>query len=145
MKRLMMIVPVIMLVFVLSSCSSDLVAIEDCEWKMQAVMSATNDDIGDYEFVIAVGGVDEVHPEAKIIEMTLKAKDGILIIEDITNGKTYNGTYKVMQKTPKGYDYEITVDGISGCATVAPTKYYSGSEVPTLPINLGEYALYFTP
>ena len=47
--------------------------------------------------------------------------------------------------TPKGTDYEVTIDGIKGYATVAPTEYYDSSEVPTLPINLGEFSLYFTP
>lgn len=59
--------------------------------------------------------------------------------------QTFTGSYKVQQKTPKGTDYEITIDGIEGYATVAPTEYYDGSKVPTLPINLGDYALYFIP
>ena len=63
----------------------------------------------------------------------------------ITNGKTYNGTYEVMQKTPKGTDYEIIIDGVTGYATVAPTEYYDGSEIPTLPINIDGYSLYFIP
>jgi hypothetical protein len=66
-------------------------------------------------------------------------------VADKTNEKTYSGTYKVTAKTPKSIDYEITLDGISGYATVAPTKYYDGSEVPTLPISIGEYSLYFIP
>ena len=32
------------------------------------------------------------------------------------SGKTYNGTYEVMQKTPKGTDYEIIIDGVTGYA-----------------------------
>ena len=55
----------------------------------------------------------------------------------------YLTTYKVSGKTVNSIDYEITVEGIKGYATVAQTKYYDGSERPTLPINLGNYALYF--
>ena len=77
--------------------------------------------------------------------MTLTAKDGEITITDTTNGKTYNGTYEVMQKTPKGTDYEIIIDGVTGYATVAPTEYYDGSEIPTLPINIDGYSLYFIP
>ena len=51
--------------------------------------------------------------------MTLTAKDGEITITDTTNGKTYNGTYEVRQKTPKGTDYEIIIDGVTGYATVA--------------------------
>jgi hypothetical protein len=50
-----------------------------------------------------------------------------------------------MQKTPKGTDYEIIIDGVNGYATVAPTEYYAGSEIPTLPINIDGYSLYFIP
>jgi len=138
----------IALIFILglSACNGDVVAIEDYEWKMGAVMRndievAQNED----ELVVAVGEEDDVHPNAKIVDLKLVAKDGSITITDATNNKTYSGTYKVQQKTPKGTDYEVTIDGIKGYATVAPTEYYDGSEVPTLPINLGEYSLYFTP
>lgn len=30
-------------------------------------------------------------------------------------------------------------------AIMLVTEYYDGSEVPTLPINLGKYSLYLTP
>ena len=95
--------------------------------------------------IVAVGEPDELYPEAKIVDLTLIAKDGIITIKDGTNNKTYAGTYKVQKETPKGTDYEITINGQDGYATVAPTEYYDGSEVPTLPINLGEYSLYFIP
>ena len=58
---------------------------------------------------------------------------------------TYNGTYEVMQKTPKGTDYEIIIDGVTGYATVSPTEYYDETEIPTLPINIDGYSLYFIP
>ena len=97
------------------------------------------------ELVVAVGEADELYPDAEIVDMTLTAKDGEITITDTTNGKTYNGTYEVMQKTPKGTDYEIIIDGVNGYATVAPTEYYAGSEIPTLPINIDGYSLYFIP
>ena len=130
----------------MSSCGSDVIAIEDYEWKMGAVMRndievAQNED----ELVVAIGKEDDIHPNAKIVDLKLVAKGGQITITDATNNKTYSGTYKVQEKTPKGTDYEVTIDGIKGYATVAPTEYYDGSEIPTLPINLGEYSLYFTP
>ena len=145
-KRLISVFLMLIFVCTLSACSGDVVAIEDYEWKMGAVM---RNDIeaaqNEYELVVAVGEEDDIHPNAKIADLKLVAKDGSITITDATNNKTYNGTYKVQQKTPKGTDYEVTIDGIKGYATVAPTEYYDGSEVPTLPINLGEYSLYFTP
>lgn len=146
MKKVLAVFLLFVVVFSLSACNGDVVAIEDYEWKMGAVMRndievAQNED----ELVVAVGEEDDIHPNAKIVDLKLVAKDGSITIIDATNNKTYSGTYKVQQKTPKGTDYEVTIDGIKGYATVAPTQYYDGSEVPTLPINLGEYSLYFTP
>lgn len=146
MKKIIFLLFILMSIFALSACNGDVVAIEDYEWKMGAVMRndievAQNED----ELVVAVGEEDDIHPNTKIVDLKLIAKDGSITVTDATNNKTYNGTYKVQQKTPKGTDYEVTIDGIKGYATVAPTEYYDGSEVPTLPINLGEYSLYFTP
>ena len=146
MKKFVCVLIALIFILGLSACNGDVVAIEDYEWKMGAVMRndievAQNED----ELVVAVGEEDDVHPNAKIVDLKLVAKDGSITITDATNNKTYSGTYKVQQKTPKGTDYEVTIDGIKGYATVAPTEYYDGSEIPTLPINLGEYSLYFTP
>lgn len=146
MKKILSVFLMLAFVFVLSACNADVVAMEDYEWKMRTVMSnnievAQNED----QLVVAVGEADELYPDAKIVDLTLIAKDGEITITDATNNKTYSGTYKVQQKTPKGTDYEVTIDGVTGYATVAPTEYYDGSEVPTLPINLGDYSLYFIP
>lgn len=146
MKKPISVLLILIFIFALSACSADVVAIEDYEWKMRTVMSnnievAQNED----ELVVVVGEADELYPNAKIVDLTLIAKDGEITITDATNNKTYSGTYKVQQKTPKGTDYEVTIDGVTGYANVSPTEYYDGSEVPTLPINLGDYSLYFIP
>lgn len=146
MKKVIFVLLSLTLIFTLSACGGDVVAIEDYEWKMGAVMRndievAQNED----ELVVAVGEEDDIHPNAKIVDLKLDAEDGSITITDATNNMTYSGTYKVQKKTPKGTDYEVTIDGIKGYATVAPTEYYDGSEVPTLPINLGKYSLYFIP
>lgn len=145
-KTVLILFCILTITMLLSSCASETISIEDYEWKMRTVMSgnietAQNEDT----LIVAVGEPDELYPVAKIVDLTLSAKDGKITITDKTNNKTYTGTYKVQKKTPKGTDYEITINGQDGYATVAPTEYYDGSEVPTLPINLGEYSLYFIP
>ena len=145
MKKVLALFLLFVVVFSLSACNGDVVAIEDYEWKMDAVMRndievAQNED----ELVVAVGEEDDIHPNAKIVDLKLVANDGSITVTDATNNKSYSGTYKVQRKTPNGTDYEVTIDGIKGYATVAPTEYYDGSEVPTLPINLGDFSLYFT-
>lgn len=68
------------------------------------------------------------------MDWTLAAKVGIITIIDTTNGKIYSGIYEVIQKTSKGTNYEIIIDGVIGYATEALTEYYDGSEITTLPI-----------
>ena len=127
------------LTITLSACGMGKVKIEDYEWKMRTIMHGEDNQV----VVDAVGEDDPAHSEAKIIDMTLTAKDGKITITDHTNNKTYEGTYKVEQKTPAGTDYKVTIDGKEGYATVAMTTYADGTEEPTLPINLGTHSIYF--
>ena len=114
---------------------------------MRTVMSNDIENAQDSDkLVVAVGEADELYPEAEIIDLTLVAQDGKITITDSTNDKEYIGTYKETNKTPNGTDYEITIDGTVGYATVALTKYYNDDpEIPTLPINIGGYSIYFIP
>ena len=130
---------VIMLIFTLSACGMGKPKIEDYKWKMRCIMHGE-----DNQFVMdAMAEESSTHPEAKIIEMTLVAKDGKITITDATNNKTYEGTYTVSKKTPEGTNYHITIDGKSGFACVAMTTYANGTEEPTLPISLDGYSMYF--
>ena len=140
MKRIISIIILIAtLTIALSACGSGKMKIEDYEWKMRTIMHGEDNQV----VVDAVGEDDPAHPEAKIIDMTLTAKDGKITITDHTNNKTYEGTYTVEQKTPAGTDYKITIDGKEGYATVAMTTYADGTEEPTLPITLGTHSIYF--
>ena len=140
MKRIISIIILIAtLTIALSSCGMGKVKIEDYEWKMRTIMHGEDNQV----VVDAVGEDDPAHPEAKIIDMTLTAKDGKITITDHTNNKIYEGTYTVEQKTPAGTDYKVTIDGKEGYATVAMTTYADGTEEPTLPINLGTHSIYF--
>ena len=127
------------LIFALSACGMRKPKIEDYEWKMQTIAHVEGEQVV-YD---AAAEESTTHPEAKIIEMTLVAKDGKITITDVTNNKTYEGTYTVSGRNPKGTDYHITIDGKSGYAGVAMTAYADGSEEPTLPINLESYSMYF--
>lgn len=133
------IILIAILTITLSACGMGKVKIEDYEWKMRTIMHGEDNQV----VVDAVGEDDPAHPEAKIINMTLTAKDGKITITDHTNNKTYEGTYKVEQKTPAGTDYKVTIDGKEGYATVAMTTYADGTEEPTLPISLDGYSMYF--
>ncbi len=127
------------LIFALSACGMGKPKIEDYEWKMRFI-THIEDNQSVYD---AVEEESNTHTEAKIIEMKLVAKDGKIAITDVTNNKTYEGTYAVSGRNPKGTDYHITIDGKSGYAGVAMTTYADGREEPTLPVSLGEYSIYF--
>ena len=146
MKKLLSLLFAVLFLFGLTSCNREALTIEDHEWKMRTVMNnGTNVYQNNDNLVVAVGKADDIHPDANIVNLILVAKDGIITVKDLTNKKTYSGTYEVQNKTPKGTDYEIKIDGISGNATVGNTEYNDGSVEPTLPISIGDYALYFIP
>ena len=75
---------------------------------------------------------------SKPIELTLEAKDGKLILNDTTNGKTYEGTYKI--KSWSRYinqRYTFVIDGIEGTANIS-SKFGR-----TLFVSIGDYYLHF--
>ena len=127
------------MLFAFSACAVGKPSVEDFEWYLRTAMTVKDGELT----VVATDGADAVHFEAKTVDITLKADNGRLTIIDSTNGKTYEGTYRVEERNPRGTDYKVTVDGKEGYATVAMTTYADGGEEPTLPINLGEYSLYF--
>ena len=138
-KIILILILTAMLIFTFMACESGKLKIEDYEWKMRTIMHVEDNQVV-YD---AAAEESDTQPEAKIIEMTLVAKDGKITITDVTNNTTYEGTYTVSDKNPKGTDYHITIDGKSGYAGVAMTTYADGTEEPTLPITLGNYSMYF--
>lgn len=139
MKKIVLgILSIAMLAVALTACGASNMKIENYEWKMRTVMKNDSDLV-----VPAVDEADDAYPDAKVIDLTLTAKDGKIAITDATNNVKYEGTYTVEGKNLKGTDYKVTIDGKEGYATVAMTKYDDGSEEPTLPINLGDYSIYF--
>ncbi len=140
MKKMLYLAPVFVLILMLSSCLAKTPKIEDYEWKMRTMMS---DDADGY--VLAVGEPDSVYPEAKVVDMTLKAKNGKLTVMSSAVDTVYNGTYTAMRTTPDGTDYEMIIDGEKVYATVAATEYYDGSQTPTLVMTIDDFAVYFEP
>lgn len=149
MKKRLSIFTALILTTLISACGingKEIFYIQSYEWKMQAVMSNDIEDANNEDaLVIAVGEEDELYPNAKIVDLTLTASDGKISLVDVTNNKTYSGTYKILEETSKEIQYEVIIDGITGYATVSATEHYSGTKIPTLPINMGDYSLYFTP
>jgi len=127
------------LIFIISACGLKRIKIEDYEWKMRTIVH-TEDNQLVYD---AVSKENATHPEARIINMMFVAKDGEITITNVTDNKTYKGTYVVTRKTLEETNYEIYIDGKLGYATVAMTTYADGIKEPTLPISFNGYSLYF--
>ena len=146
MKRIVLVLALVM-TMLLSACGvkgKPVVYIESYEWKLQSVMS-NDTEVADEELVIAVGEQDELYPNTKVVDILLTAKNGEITLTDTTNNKAYTGTYKMTEETSKSVTYEIEIDGIAGNATIAITEHLGNMLTPTLPIDLGEYTVYFLP
>lgn len=80
------------------------------------------------------------------IEMTAALRKGGIKIEDVTNGKTYEGEYIESGLTPETREYKFTVDGIEGYGFCAVKTLFDGEtyyETLVLIMQLGEYSLTF--
>lgn len=134
------------LMLMLCACNSvKKSSIEDFQWNMQIIQSNDINVAQDADrSVVAVGKTDDLYPNAPVVELRLTAADGKLSLEDKTNHKEYKGTYLKQESTPDGITYEVVINGEKGYATVSTTKS-NESETPTMPINLGNYSIYFVP
>lgn len=147
MKRLTALVLALAMTMLLSACGikgKPIVYIESYEWKLQSVMN-NDTEVSEDELVIAVAEQDEFYPNAKVVDIMLIAKGGEITLSDATNNKTYAGTYKMTEETSKSATYEVVIDDIAGNATITVTEHLGNRLTPTLPINLGDYTVYFLP
>ncbi len=138
-KKLLLPLLIITLVVLCVSCGVKDTSISEYEWTLERAFYVESEQI----VVEALQEPSSTHPEAKVVNVTLIAKDGTIVITDHTNNVSYEGTYTVVGKNPSGTEYKITVGDVSGKATVAMTTHANGSQIPTLPITLGKYTLQF--
>lgn len=91
-------------------------------------MDLSNDKSGLYNF-------------SNPIELICEAKNGKLVLTDKTNGKIYEGTYKITSlgagkfDTFKGQHYTIVIDGMEGTANISSSR--------TMFMSIGGYWLNF--
>ncbi|MBQ9087036.1 MAG: hypothetical protein IJY47_07620 [Clostridia bacterium] len=79
---------------------------------------------------------------SKSIELICEAEDGKLVLTDQTNGKTYEGTYKIISHGIRNFrikrdSYTVVIDGVEGTANIS-----SGNN-RTLFVSIGGYYLDF--
>ena len=137
MKKISFTLVLVMLLLV--GCeSANVPKITDYEWIMTSVQS------GERGEAVACGiGSSDLYGGAVEIELVCEAENGVLTISDLTNNKTYKGTYSLISDDPKSYSYEVEIEGKSGYAVSGMTTYHDGSQDPTFIINLIDYTVNF--
>ena len=116
-------------------------SIDKYSWELTSVQSGPQGNIIAYN--AENDSYASSYPDASPVNMYLTAGDGDFVLTDTTNGKTYEGTYKVIEDKQANVIYEINLDEHSGYAGVAMTSFHDGSQVPTLNISIDDYALNF--
>ena len=87
---------------------------------------------------------DPLFQFSKPVELICEAKNGKLVLTDKTNGKTYEGTYKISSfgwgkrvTGMRGQSYTVVIDGLEGTANI------SSRLNRTLFVSIGGYYLQF--
>ncbi len=137
-KILSVLLAFIFIMTVLSSCKKDQATIEDYSWKLESVVN-----LNENGNVIAVGEETEENSDVKVVDITLVASNGELVLEDNTNNKTYKGAYEEMLVTDDADDYKIILNGKEGLINKTKTVYPDGTEEPMIIITVDDYDLYF--
>ena len=137
MKKTTILLVLTFALMLLTACSPRTISIEDHTWRMRTIIQNDSD-----ASVPAVGITDELYPDAPVIDLTLTAEAGKLVITDSTNNAVYEGTYAVADKSSATVNYVVTVNGQDGYAATALTEYSDNSKMPTMTINLGSYSIY---
>ena len=146
MKKIYLILSaVLVLALALTGCGSDGVKIEGHKWELTLVQSGADGSI------VACGSeYYEMHKEIEdiiVVDLECSVENGKFTIQDKTNNKTYEGTYKISSTNPDSAIYELETAANSGMAVTANTEYtdHNGTKTytPTLIITLGNYSMNF--
>ena len=140
MKKMMSFVLTAIMIFALVGCSNNAVSeIEVNSWKMTTVQSVENDGQ-----VIAYGSDDNsTLDSATKIDLECKAENGNLTLSDLTNNKTYTGTYLLKSSSSESTIYEVHIGDAEGLAVVSFTKYNDDTQKPTLILSMENFAVNF--
>lgn len=124
----------------LCGCSQSAVPeIDDFSWILVSVQSHK----GSGQIIAYGPRMGETSESDGFCELVCTAKDGVISMQDKTNGKFYTGTYEFQGKDPRSSNYKITIDGQEGIAVVAMTTYHDKTQDPTFIINLEDHSIKF--
>lgn len=124
-KKLISTLTVLFVFIILTGCTVGSVPkLDNVTWHMRSVQ-----DVNKNGNIIAYGKhMENAAENIPQIELICKTADGILTIEDKTNGKTYSGTYTLADSIYEAKRYDIVIDDKKGSAVVSQTKYNGRNE-----------------
>lgn len=115
------------------------IAIEKTNWKMNIVQS-----VQEGGRIIACGSENaNTYEEAAVIDLSLIADHGKIVISDHSNNKTYELSYELLDSNSATSIYKIMVGEQQGNAVVSMTSPEGEDGEITLVIQLDDFALYF--
>lgn len=110
-------------------------------WELSTVQSTENGKILAYSPNSAQA---DLYDGAAEIFAALSSENGKLKFSDKTSEQTFEGTYKLINKSGSTAVYGIGLFGQEGTTVVSNTVYSDNSHKTVLIISVGEYTLNFT-
>ncbi len=113
--------------------------IDETEWVM--TLAQTEDGIAAIHPTLE--GTLSEYTDAALAEVTLSARDGVLIISDETGGKSYSGSYEKSEEDDGYLRYTVTAEDENGTAVITLSEDSDGNYSLTLIVAVKNYALSF--
>ena len=126
-------------VLLLTACGKQVTThrIEDKDWQVVTVQSTLDGSI-----LFIGNSMQEIYPDAAVLELTCRAENGKLTFTSGT--QSWEGSYT--RQDSGGVEatiYTLPVGDDTGPAAVSVTTRQDGSAEQTLVLQLGGYSLYF--
>ena len=126
-------------VLLLTACGKQVTThhIEDKDWQVVTVQSTQDGSI-----LFIGNSMQEIYPDAAVLELTCRAENGKLTFTSGT--QSWEGSYT--RQDSGGVEatiYSLTVGDETGPAAVSVTTRQDGSAEQPLVLQLGGYSLYF--
>lgn len=127
-----------LIIFIIFGCAGSDTLLEEKTWVLKTAIVTENGEAR----VFATDKENSAYPSAKIVNVSLNAADGKIIITDLDEEKTFIGKYSY-SGTSGGVIYKVVFGEKSGFLVSSFTEYADGDKVPTLTLSVENYTLYF--
>ena len=145
MKKVCALLLSLLLLLSLFSCGTPAAPeITDADWQLASVTKDTPDHSGLLYVSDAYVAFFQEGADLPRLEGVLTAKRGTLTFNDLTNGKTYTGTYDGEDEfSPDATAYKITIEGKRGHGLALRSIHNEENDFYTFSLTVGDYTLLF--